>query len=60
MQALLVAIAIRARELREQQEGQAAVEYGILAALIIAVCVGIIGTLGTDVSGLFNSAVTSL
>jgi Flp pilus assembly pilin Flp len=47
------------RGLWKREEGQAAVEYGVLAAVIIAVCVAIIQTLGTDVSGLFQSAVTA-
>jgi Flp pilus assembly pilin Flp len=47
------------RGLWTREEGQAAVEYGVLAALIIGVCVAIITTLGTDVSGLFNSAVAA-
>ena len=42
------------------EEGQAAVEYGVLVALIIAVVVGVIETLGGDVSAAFNSVVTAL
>jgi pilus assembly protein Flp/PilA len=60
MQDRLMTILMRARGLWDRQEGQAAVEYGVLVALIIAVCVVIIATLGTDVSAAFNSVVTAL
>lgn len=56
----LRAFLMRARELRDREEGQAAVEYGVLVALIIAVSVVIIGTLGGDVSDAFQSVVTAL
>jgi pilus assembly protein Flp/PilA len=42
-------------ELRDREEGQAAVEYGVLVALIIAVCVTIIGTLGGQVKTAFTT-----
>ena len=42
-------------ELRDREEGQAAVEYGVLVALIIAVCVTIIGTLGGQVQTAFTT-----
>jgi pilus assembly protein Flp/PilA len=56
---LIMAILGRAFELR-REEGQAAVEYGVLVALIIAVCVVVIGILGGDVSDAFQSVVTAL
>jgi pilus assembly protein Flp/PilA len=59
MERLSMAILGRVTELR-REEGQAAVEYGVLVALIIAVCVTIIATLGGDVSDAFNSVVTAL
>ena len=43
-----------------REEGQAAVEYGVLIALIIAVCVTVITTLGTDVSTAFQNVVDAL
>jgi pilus assembly protein Flp/PilA len=46
--------------LRDREEGQAAVEYGVLIALIIAVCVAVITTLGGDVKAAFQSVVTAL
>jgi Flp pilus assembly pilin Flp len=42
-------------ELRDREEGQAAVEYGVLIALIIAVSVAIIATLGTDIKTAFTT-----
>ena len=52
----ILAILLRLRG----DEGQAAVEYGVLVALIIAVCVAVIGILGGDVSDAFQSVVTAL
>jgi pilus assembly protein Flp/PilA len=57
MQDRLMAILMR---VWDRQEGQAAVEYGVLIALIIAVCVTVITTLGTDVSTAFQTVVTAL
>jgi len=60
MKERLMAILVRGRGLRDREEGQAAVEYGVLVALIIAVCILVITTLGTDVSGAFQSVVDAL
>jgi len=60
MQQRLVTILVHAVGTWEREDGQAAVEYGILAALIIAVSVAIITTLGSDVSALYNSVVSAL
>jgi Flp pilus assembly pilin Flp len=54
------AILMRLYGLRDREEGQAAVEYGVLVALIIAVCVVVITTLGTDISKAFQSVVDKL
>jgi Flp pilus assembly pilin Flp len=56
----LQAFLMQVRELRTREEGQAAVEYGVLVALIIAVSVVVITTLGTDVSGAFQDVVDAL
>jgi Flp pilus assembly pilin Flp len=42
-----------------REDGQASVEYAILAAAIIAVCVATIQVIGTDVAGLFNSVLAA-
>jgi pilus assembly protein Flp/PilA len=60
MKERLVAILMAARALRDREEGQAAVEYGVLVALIIAVCIAVITTLGGDVSSAFQSVVDAL
>jgi Flp pilus assembly pilin Flp len=40
--------------LRDREEGQAAVEYGVLVALIIAVAIVTIGLLGGKVNAAFD------
>jgi pilus assembly protein Flp/PilA len=46
--------------LRLNEEGATAVEYGVLVALIIAVSVVVIGTLGTSVFDAFTKVDTAL
>jgi pilus assembly protein Flp/PilA len=40
--------------------GVTAVEYGLFAALIAAVIVGVVTTIGTDLSGMFTTLASSL
>lgn len=40
--------------------GATAVEYGLLVALIAAVIVGVVTTLGTDIQGAFQKVVAAL
>jgi pilus assembly protein Flp/PilA len=40
--------------------GATAVEYGLLVALIAAVIIGVVATLGTTLSSMFNTVVTGL
>ena len=47
------------RRMTADQNGVTAVEYGVLGALIIAVCVGIIGTVGTNLLAYFQSIATA-
>jgi Flp pilus assembly pilin Flp len=47
-------------DLRDREEGQAAVEYGVLIALIIAVCVVVIGVLGGQVNTAFTKVKDAL
>ena len=42
------------------EEGATAVEYGIMVALIAAVIVVVVTTLGTKISSAFQSVVTAL
>jgi pilus assembly protein Flp/PilA len=46
--------------LRRDDRGATAVEYGLLVALIAAVIVGVVATLGTQISTAFQSVVTAL
>lgn len=46
--------------LQSREEGATAVEYGIMVALIAAVIIGIVGTLGTTLEGVFTDVVTAL
>ena len=41
-------------------EGPTSVEYGVMLALIIAVCVGAITTLGKNANTMFTSASTAM
>jgi pilus assembly protein Flp/PilA len=41
-------------------DGPTAVEYGVMLALIIAVCAAAVGALGKSVSGTFSSVSSSL
>ena len=38
----------------DDERGAAMVEYALLIALIAAVCIVVLGTLGTNISGLFG------
>ncbi len=48
------------KDILRDEEGATMVEYGIMVALIAAVCIGVITTLGTNVSGAFNTINTSI
>ena len=39
----------------QSEDGPTAVEYAVMLALIIAVCIGAITTLGTNAKGVFNN-----
>ncbi|HKU81125.1 MAG TPA: Flp family type IVb pilin [Candidatus Tumulicola sp.] len=42
------------------EEGATMVEYGLMLALIAVVCIGVISTLGTNLSTLFNNVASSV
>lgn len=46
---------VLARALCADKRGVTAIEYGVLAALIIVVCVTVIGTVGTNLTATFTS-----
>jgi pilus assembly protein Flp/PilA len=43
--------------LHQDEEGATAVEYGLLVALVAAVIIGTVATLGTDLMAAYNSVV---
>jgi pilus assembly protein Flp/PilA len=50
----------RVRRFLVSEDGPTAVEYAVMLALIVVVCVGIIKSLGTTISGTFSSVQSSL
>lgn len=42
------------------EKGQGMVEYGIILALVAAVCIGLIKTIGTDINGQLQVIVNKL
>lgn len=45
---------IRLAELREREEGQALVEYGLIISLVAVVCIVGLTALGGNINGLLN------
>ncbi|HWG34309.1 MAG TPA: Flp family type IVb pilin [Gemmatimonadaceae bacterium] len=43
------------RSFLTDEDGATMVEYGMMVALIAAVCVGIVATLGTQIQAAFNT-----
>jgi pilus assembly protein Flp/PilA len=50
----------RVRRFLVSEDGPTAVEYAVMLALIVVVCVTIIKSLGTSISGTFSSVQSSL
>ena len=44
----------------KDQLGVTAIEYGLIASLIAVVIIGVVGTVGTKLSGTFNTVASSL
>jgi pilus assembly protein Flp/PilA len=42
------------------EDGPTAVEYAVMLALIVVVCIGILQSLGTSMSGTFSSVQSSV
>jgi pilus assembly protein Flp/PilA len=57
---MLQYIAIRLRAIPRTERGATAVEYGLLVALIAAVIVGVVATLGGKVKGGFDTVNSQL
>ncbi|HTB42273.1 MAG TPA: Flp family type IVb pilin [Acetobacteraceae bacterium] len=47
-------------ELKTDRRAVTMLEYGLIAALIAAVCVGAVTSLGTDISAKFNAVAASM
>lgn len=58
MQSMFIAGVDRVRS--NDEKGATAVEYGIMVALIAAVIVGIVATLGNEITAAFQRVVTAL
>jgi pilus assembly protein Flp/PilA len=50
----------RVRNFLVSEDGPTAVEYAVMLALIVVVCVTVIKNLGTSISSTFNSVNTTL
>ena len=57
---MLTKLYVRVRAMAEAEEGATAVEYGIMVALIAAVIVGIVATLGGQIADAFQTIVDAL
>ena len=53
-------LAARINSLRTEEEGATAVEYGLIVALIAAVIVTVVATLGTEITAAFQKVVTAI
>ena len=53
-------IQARINSLRTEEEGATAVEYGLIVALIAAIIVGVVATLGTQIQTAFQTVVDAL
>jgi pilus assembly protein Flp/PilA len=51
---------ITLKNLVQDESGVTAIEYGLIAALIAVVIIGILTTLGGDLSTMFNKVATNL
>jgi pilus assembly protein Flp/PilA len=47
-------------EFMKEEDGPTAVEYAVMLALIVVVCLGAIGTIGTNANTQFQTISTSL
>ena len=52
--------ATKLRRFLASEDGPTAVEYAVMLALIIVVCIAAIGTIGTTVSSVFSNVSSSL
>ena len=50
----------KVRNFLASEDGPTAVEYAVMLALIVVVCLGTIATIGTNANATFNSVATQL
>lgn len=60
MKDMLLALWVRVDNARHEERGATAVEYGLIVALIAAVIVVIVGTLGGQVNAAFTTVSNAL
>ena len=48
------------RRFLQDESGATAIEYGLIAALVAVACIGVLSTLGTNLSGTFSTISTKL
>ena len=53
-------VCVKMRGLLDSEEGPAAVEYAVMLALIVLVCISAISTIGTKASSVFSKIANSL
>lgn len=53
-------LATKVRRFLASEDGPTAVEYAVMLALIVVVCLTAIGSVGTQASGQFNNIANSL
>ena len=44
----------------KEEDGPTAVEYAVMLALIVVVCLGAVGTVGTNAEGKFTDVATAI
>ncbi len=55
MKLIPIRMYLAVKDLRDDQSGQAMVEYALILALVSVAAVGVLTTLGTSVKGIFST-----
>lgn len=51
---------VAAKKFMVEEDGATMVEYGLMVALIAALCIGVVTTLGQNINTKFNSVATAV
>ena len=51
---------VAAKKFMTEEDGATMVEYGLMVALIAALCIGVVTTLGQNINTKFNSVATAV